>query len=47
MLYVPQIKGEIPVQLVFDQDIISPLKHISDWKFIRQQTKTQTEKLRP
>ena len=34
-------KGKIPVQLVFSRDIILPINHISDWKYIRQNKQAQ------
>ena len=34
-------KGKIPGQLVFSRDIILPINHISDWKYIRQYKQAQ------
>ena len=36
-------KGKIPGQLVFDQDMILPINHIADWKYIchRKQAKIE------
>ena len=37
-------KGKIPGQIVFDQDMILPINHILDWKYIRQSKQEQIEK---
>ena len=38
------LKGYIPGQLVFDCDIILPIKHKMDWELIRQQYQMQNNK---
>ena len=37
-------KYKIPVQIIFGQDIILPINHVSDWRCVRQHKHVQIEK---
>ena len=37
-------KGKSPGQTVFDQDMILPINHAADWRYIRQCKQAQIEK---
>ena len=39
-----RIKDKSPGQLVFVRDMILPIKHIADWRYIRQCNQSQIEK---
>ena len=39
-----RLKGYSPVQLVFERDMIIPMKHKVDWELIRQRKQTQINK---
>ena len=32
----PRVEGEIPGQIFFRQDMILPIAHVANWKYIRQ-----------
>ena len=36
-------KGKSPGQLVFARDMILPINHVADWKYIRQRKQTQID----
>ena len=37
-------KGKIPCQLVFGRDMIFPINHIADWKYMCKRKQSQIEK---
>ena len=39
-----KVKDKSPGQIVFDQDMIIPIKHVVDWIFICQWKQAQIEK---
>ena len=38
-------KGEISGQLVFGRDMILPINHVADWRYIRQRKETKKIKM--
>ena len=37
-------KGKSPGQIVFGQDMILPINHVADWRYIRQSKQAQIDK---